>query len=126
MSFDLRQDFLLIELRQRLSLVDLVIDVGVQLLNDARRFALYFDLGNRLNLARCHYRPRHIAKMCLSDPVRIDVRCSHQARRSHPDHHNHGNATEPIQIQIFLLLREAMEHPPAPTRALAPPNMKAR
>lgn len=118
LGVNLRQDLLLIELREGLSLVDLVIDIRVKLFDDARRLAFDLNLGDGLNFSvatteratspRCtlaiRFGSMFVVRTSLAAPTPITTITN--------------SATEPIQIQIFLLLREAMEHPQTPTRAL--------
>ena len=85
----LRHNLLLIQLRQLLALVHLVVDVHVELFHNAGGLRLHLDLGDRLNFSRGHHRPRHIAACHLGQLVGVNrrarTRCASPSQQQHHD-----------------------------------------
>ena len=95
----LRQNLLLVKLRQRLPLAHPAVDVGKELFHNARCLRLDFDFGDGLNLAGGHHRARHIAARHLGHPVGIDRRAPRQPLqpKSACDHHQRHPGNQPDQ-----------------------------
>ena len=69
-----RQQIVLIQFADHLALVHDIAHVHRQLLDDAAGLALDFHLGDRLNLAGGHHRPRQIDPLHLRQLFRVDLR----------------------------------------------------
>ena len=87
----LRHNLLLIELRQLLPLVHLVVDVHVELFHDAGGLRLYLDLGDRLNLAGSDHRARHIPARHLGQLIGVNGRSRDDPCQSEAQQRNHHN-----------------------------------
>ena len=88
----LRHDFLLIELRQLLALVDLVVDVDVELFDDAGGLGFDLDLGDGLDFAGGHDRAGDVAALDLGDAVGVDLGAFDQAGGHNAQHQHNQRA----------------------------------
>jgi len=94
---DLVENLLLVELRQHLALVDLRIDVGIELCNDARGLRLNLNLSNRLDFTRGDDRLSDVPAFDLAQLRRIDlavVASRHNGNAECQDDDD-GDATDP-------------------------------
>ncbi len=116
----LRQNLHLVELRQLLALLHPVVDVHVELFHDARGLAFDLDLGDGLNLAGGHHRPRHVAARNLGQLVGIDGGALGQPhQRKAQQQHHHGCPAAQPDPETFALSRCSHKSSPEVKKAAA-------
>ena len=109
---DLGHDLLLIELGQFLAFMDTIIDVGIELLDDAGSLRFDLDFGDGLNLPGGHDGLGDIAPLHFGDAVGVDLRASDETRRHDAEHDHHQQAggpdPDPDSFALFCNSHESL------------------